>query len=370
MALKGKQGMAFAAVLFLGLSCTVKDPVTLSESAPMLSQSAAVQALFLGSDRAYDIGVTVDDANGYEDIAAVRWEIVPEGGGAALSSGVLLDNGSAPDIVAGDSRFTAALLLDDVNRQAGRYRLIFQAEDHSGLFSDTLGATLTVLDSTLDQPLFLKALFVPDTLHAGEQAGFAVIVSDIDGNNNMDSVWADLYAPYSVTATVHLRLDAFDVPDVYAVPWEAVSVGGMWTVRFQAVDRSGLFSPAEVHHFWVQTEVGPPEIVDVSAPDSISRSSAAPFLLTVTVSDPTGLADIESVYFNTTKPDGNPSGGNPFAMVDDGTQGDVTAGDGIYSLQIAITSASALGDYQFEFIARDRSGLLSTPVVHTIVVGE
>jgi len=370
MHLNRKQWIIAAGLMALGLACTVKDPLTLSESAPILSRGTVFTPLFLGSDLDYGISVSADDANGFKDIAHVRWEIVVGGSDVSVSQGNLLDNGSTPDLVAGDGRFSAALSLDDVNRQAGHYRLIFQAEDQGGRLSDTLGVALTVLDSTLDQPVFLRVLLMPDTLHPGEQGLFSVSANNSEGNASIDSVWADLYAPYSVAADVHLRLNTSELPGTYAIPWEAVSVGGMWTARFQAVDAAGSLSLPVIETFYIKTAEGPPEIISVTTPDTVSRSSTEPFLLAVTVSDPAGLADIEAVYFNTTKPDGTPSGGNPFTMVDDGTQGDVTGGDGIYSLEIAITSASALGNYSFEFIARDRGGLISAPETRIIVVVE
>ena len=75
-------------------------------------------------------------------------------------------------------------------------------------------------------------------------------------------------------------------------------------------------------------------------------------LITAEVSDPEGLADIDSVYFFSMKPDSAFAlGGQPLIMVDNGLPynpggnlwietGDETAGDGIYSLSIRLMSLS------------------------------
>jgi hypothetical protein len=107
---------------------------------------------------------------------------------------------------------------------------------------------------------------------------------------------------------------------------------------------------------------------ELSASDTVSRRQSEPILLSVRAQDPQGPADIRIVYFNTTKPDGNPSSGNPFKMFDDGLHGDVTAGDGIYSLAIVISQSNALGAYRFDFFAEDKSGAVGDSLTHVITV--
>lgn len=120
----------------------------------------------------------------------------------------------------------------------------------------------------------------------------------------------------------------------------------------------------------------PPVIDSVSAPDSvqIDPSSNVIFDLYARVSDPSGLSNIERVFFNTTKPDGTPSTGNPFLMYDDGGASqapgddDKVANDGIYTLAVQLPPTTTLGTYSFTFYAVDRSGISSTPVSHSIKV--
>lgn len=120
----------------------------------------------------------------------------------------------------------------------------------------------------------------------------------------------------------------------------------------------------------------PPVIDSVSVPDSVQIDSVNTivFSLYAAVYDPYGLNDISKVYFNTTKPDGTPSSGNPWIMYDDGGASglpgddDAIANDGIYTLTIQLPPGTTLGVYKFAFYAVNRSGISSAPVFHNLKV--
>jgi len=103
---------------------------------------------------------------------------------------------------------------------------------------------------------------------------------------------------------------------------------------------------------------------------SISSLTQKYIQISIAATDPDGQSDIRMVYFNTFKPDGSPSGGNPFYMYDDGeidgTSGDKIAGDGSYSLKVGLPTNT--GVYRFEFHAVDYSGDSSNVVIKNIVV--
>jgi hypothetical protein len=94
------------------------------------------------------------------------------------------------------------------------------------------------------------------------------------------------------------------------------------------------------------------------------------FQITIAAMDPDGQADIRTVYFNSFKPDGSPSSGNPFYLYDDGdmngASGDSKAGDGLYSLKVGLPSST--GTYQFKFSAIDRSNDTSNVIIKNIIV--
>ncbi|MEW5841679.1 MAG: choice-of-anchor X domain-containing protein [Bacteroidota bacterium] len=114
----------------------------------------------------------------------------------------------------------------------------------------------------------------------------------------------------------------------------------------------------------------PPVISDVGLPTSVNRGDS--FLISVKASDPNGLSDIYQVYFKLYRPDGStvdPGNGlGYFIMFDDGSHGDQTAGDGIYSLQNYFGQTSQTGLWKFEFQAKDYGGKLSNVLTQNLTV--
>ncbi len=151
---------------------------------------------------------------------------------------------------------------------------------------------------------------------------------------------------------------------------------GTYQGSFIAQNQSGLNSsnintPFDI----VNTHSQKPVVSNIISPDSLQRpvSGLTTVFLRVTAFDPDGLCDIGSVYFNTFKPNGQPSTGNPFFMYDDGdTLGhcDAVPGDGNYSLCINIAPTNDTGLYTFKYTARDRANpnLVSDTLTHTIYV--
>ncbi len=114
----------------------------------------------------------------------------------------------------------------------------------------------------------------------------------------------------------------------------------------------------------------PPVISDVGLPTSVNRGDS--FLISVKASDPNGLSDLYQVYFKLYRPDGSavdPGNGlGYFIMFDDGSHGDQTAGDGIYSLQNYFGQTSQTGSWKFEFQAKDYGGKLSNVLTQNLTV--
>ncbi len=113
-----------------------------------------------------------------------------------------------------------------------------------------------------------------------------------------------------------------------------------------------------------------PVVSNLFAPDSLTIGSTEQVItLTVLVQDSNGVRDIKRVFFNSfIPPDEHASSGNPFIMYDDGTNGDVIAGDGRYSLTIKLPTNVPKGKYRWEFQAQDWSGAYSNKIIHYVVV--
>ncbi len=105
-------------------------------------------------------------------------------------------------------------------------------------------------------------------------------------------------------------------------------------------------------------DTGPPEIILVSVPDSLQVADAnISVVIQAQVQDPDGLKDIKKMQYLLRLPDGTLSNsGNPSKMYDDGTEGDETAGDGIYSRKITFTASAMPGVYVFTFQSQDKAG--------------
>ncbi|HED05096.1 MAG TPA: hypothetical protein ENI61_00245 [Ignavibacteria bacterium] len=113
-----------------------------------------------------------------------------------------------------------------------------------------------------------------------------------------------------------------------------------------------------------------PVISNLVAPDTLAAGNTLHVIfISVFVHDDNGLKDIKRVFFNSfIPPDGHPSSSNPFIMYDNGTNGDITAGDGTYSLKIQLPPNVPKGKYRWEFLAQDWSGAYSNKIIHFVVV--
>jgi|GEM_PF-2536449 len=99
-----------------------------------------------------------------------------------------------------------------------------------------------------------------------------------------------------------------------------------------------------------------PELYNLICPDSLQKGSPDTSYIFVSARDPQGLANIDSVYFTVTRPDGS-SNGYRFYLLDNGLAGDSTAGDGVYTIGIQAPSINnQTGDYTFRFRAFDLDG--------------
>ncbi len=126
----------------------------------------------------------------------------------------------------------------------------------------------------------------------------------------------------------------------------------------------------------------PGKILWVKVPDSLKIPEPGFWttaLVEAAVQDSDGLADVDSVYFYSRKPDGTlANNGKPLPMVDNGKPfninnpwvdaGDEKAGDGIYSLTILIDNSALTGKFYFTFYMRDKAGNLSDSVIDSVEV--
>ena len=148
---------------------------------------------------------------------------------------------------------------------------------------------------------------------------------------------------------------------------------GIYTIKFFVTDLTDNTRQVAVKNFeYDNNQVSyPPQISGLNAPDSVVvQDPKSVIFISINASDPNGLNDIREVYFISYRPDGTTSG-EKNQMFDDGNtqnDGDVKAGDGIYSILIEVTPQNAKGTYRFDFRAVDRTSKLSNLISHNITV--
>lgn len=144
---------------------------------------------------------------------------------------------------------------------------------------------------------------------------------------------------------------------------------GTYKVEIFALDKAGIQSNGFIVPLVIFRSNKPPVLSNLQAPDSITLGNQdQTILLQLKATDPDGQSDIQKVIFNSFRPNGQASSGNPFLMYDDGSNGDITQGDGIYSLRISLPATTTTGVYRFEFQAFDKSNESSTTLVHRLTV--
>jgi hypothetical protein len=113
-----------------------------------------------------------------------------------------------------------------------------------------------------------------------------------------------------------------------------------------------------------------PEIFELVAPDFIPIGFTNTIYLRLSASDAQGLDDINKVFFTIENPDSSPRPDTSL-MHDDGLDGDITNGDGIYSFGVTSSnSPQEPGDYTYHFIAMDNGGLFSETIDHIITIDD
>jgi len=148
---------------------------------------------------------------------------------------------------------------------------------------------------------------------------------------------------------------------------------GVYTVTFSVTGLDGENKQVAVSNFNFNNgqDNNPPVISNaVVDPDTVVVTQPTVIFTSVEATDTNGSNDILQVYFTVYRPDGTTNGAK-IQMFDDGNtseNGDVAAGDGIYSRLIQVDQSNQKGTYRFEFQAEDRAGALSNILNHYVLI--
>ncbi len=309
------------------------------------------------------VSVFVSEPDGSDDIDSVWGRYYFEGDSLNAAHILFNDDGMSGDSLFGDDRYTAMFLPDSGAFILGNYIVEIQAADSTGNLSLLFDTLFVAADSAgLTWPVLLN-LDLEIIHNYTDSQKVSVFVDDPQGYGNIDSVRGEYY--YDDVFPVINDLLFYDD----GTHGDAFSGDGYFTITFMA--DSGLFDIG-LHYLSIAandidghqsvqldttfTTVGNPTLSNIVAPDSLQRGSPDTSYIFIDAFDPDGLADIDSVYFLVTKPDGTSNGIHQY-MRDDGIAGDSTASDGTYTLGIlAPTMANDPGEYIFRFYSFDLDG--------------
>jgi hypothetical protein len=239
----------------------------------------------------------------------------------------------------------------------------------------------TIIDPILHFPHVDSAYVTPDIFDTSNVNGLAF--AKVTSEEAIISVTATVKDPVNFERTFTLRDDGVSPDPTAGDGWYTGTISfamscrlvGLYNANFVAQNISNLYSNTFIDNFNVINSNNiKPLLINLVSPDSLQKPSGIGgdtmrgSFLQVQVIDSNGLCDVMETFFNSFKPDGTPSNGNPFRMYDDGSNCDTIPNDGKYSLCIYIFSNAQVGSYTFKYNARDRTLLLSDTLIHHIYV--
>ncbi|MFN0158571.1 MAG: hypothetical protein ACKVRP_10945 [Bacteroidota bacterium] len=210
-----------------------------------------------------------------------------------------------------------------------------------------------------------------------------VHVTDSDGYADIANVEAEIVRPTASSPFLSENLaDDGLAPDTAALDGifsKAISFQvtraqtGIYRIRFSSRDISNLRSNTTELALLITRTNTPPHLDAQSlvAPDTLTRPTSGfiPFFVSISALDKDGLADINQVYLK------NLNSQNRDYLLDDGgipqggiSSGDEFAGDGIFSVTLALPFDTPQGTYPFALQATDSFGDTSVAVPYTLTV--
>ncbi len=246
----------------------------------------------------------------------------------------------------------------------------------------------------IEQPLIqfvVTSISAPGTyVLSGTDSSFVTSVT-IENPENISGVWFNISTADGISRIVSgvKMLDNGDKTNGDEIAGDGIYSGktflgkgvksGKYQIDFFVSDKINP-EPANVHKIGIKyfevkggAENYPPEIINVSIPDTVMKEEK--FTFSAEVKDSNGLQDIREVYYELFNPNGeqvvNSKGISRFPLFDDGdtnANGDQAAGDGVYTVFLTIPANQPTGLWEFKFTAVDKSDEKSNKVSHSVYV--
>lgn len=380
------------------IGCSEENNPIATGTDPVISQVKMRDKWSPQSASLYKTEVWVTDPQGFRNIAGVYMTVHESSTNEIIFSDSLYDDGAHfypedGDVLAGDGVYSNRYTKTDISQSNNEVDYIFRfiAIDNQDHESQRWEQVVTFGSNSA--PVINK-ISAPDSFSFhDENTIFAITVSDSDGIE--DIVQAYFESENLTNGLIQYEMALFNDGDfenhgdllagdtifsTKVFPEFLAGKKGDYKLIFHIEDTNEEANINDAEHL-IHLEnfashidsLDVPEVMVIpSVPGEPTRA-----LMTCEVSDSEGLADIDSVYFFSLKPDSTyANNGQPLIMVDNGFSynpgnplietGDDFPGDGVYSLSLLVFNGSAPGDYTFSFYIRDKVGNLTGPVKRTI----
>jgi hypothetical protein len=384
------------------VSCSEeKNPVT-TGSDPVISKVNMKDKWSTQSVSFYKTEVWVDDPQGPGNLSGVSLSVLESSGGNEIFSASLYDDGAHffpqdGDILAGDGVYSNRFPATDISRNSDQTEFVFRfialnKQNHESQIWENI-----VVFSPNSAPV-IHQIFALDSLsYLTENPIFSIVVSDSDGigdiakayfeSENLTKGFTQYEQQLYNDGDFESSGDLIANDSIFSTRISTdflIAKKGPYNLKFYVEDTSEEQNVDEAVQFIV-IENFASQFLNFNIPESIiipqEIGAYNRELMTVEAVDPEGLADIDSVYFYSMKPDSTlANNGQPFIMVDNGLPynannplietGDEVYGDGIYTLSLLVYDGTDSGTYTFSLFIRDRAGNLSGPIKKTIQLSD
>ncbi len=364
---------------------------------PIISKTEAPRIVILDGVANPEVAVSVEvtDPQGFSNIEYVRYKVIlPDSSAESNDFFQMADDGNVAvsgDTIAGDGRYSGKFTFITNEMTPGEFRFVFQVMDKNNFLSNKIEYSIIFTFNSAPVILNLSALNEVSIVDKRDSVIVNTIdVADAQGLSDIEYVKyrvvlpgdeEDPNGPYQMAddGDIEISGDAIAGDGTYSnkFGFEAENVvAGDYKFIFQAKDKNDSLSNV-IEHSLTLSFINSPVLSNVVAPDTVKLHPTNQILIDimVDVKDPEGFSNIDWVRFKSFLPNGDESSQSPFYLVDDGSSGDDTAGDGTYSLTIVLLPRNAvppvpLGNFRFVFQAKDKSALFSNIIENILTVTE
>ncbi len=385
-------------IIIFSIGCSKEDnPVSLGV-VPSITKLKLPDKWNIRTSPNYKIEVWATDPQGMSNLSGVQMTITESSSGNQIFIDSLYDDGAYyhindGDVLAGDGVYSNNYRPSDINQALDEAEYLFQFKAVDKQHNESQVLEYPVFFGPNSRPQ-VQRISAPDFIQSGiSDVIFSITASDSDGTDdiiisffeseNLEKGYKkfEQYLYNDGNLTNHGDETANDSVFSTKINFDFLSgKQGRYNLLFYVEDSFGeRNTEVATHEVVIGNEPG--EFLQINVPEQMNLPITVDDynreLMTTEVSDPDGLADIDSVYFYSLKPDSTfANDGLPILLVDNGLSfninnagvetGDLDPGDGIYSFSILTYQDTITGLYTFSFYIRDKAGNLTGPVIKTI----